>query len=58
MTSINHEFRTATMCTDDGRSLVVPVRPDVDLGKRQIGDQVVMRTTRRIGIRVESAADR
>ena len=58
VTAINHEFRTATMRTDDGRSLVVPVRPDIDLAKRQIGDQVVMRTTRRIEIRVESAAER
>lgn len=56
ITAINLEFRTATMRTDDGRSLVVPVRADIDLGKHRIGDQVVMRTTQMIDIRVEQSA--
>lgn len=53
VTNINLEHRTATMRTDDGRTLVLPVRADIDLGKHQIGDQVVMRTTRMIQINLE-----
>lgn len=54
--SINTEHRTATMRTDDGRSLVVPVRADIDLSKHQVGDQIVMRTTQLVQISVENPA--
>ena len=45
----NHE---ATLQFEDGTTSTVPVRPDVDLSKHKVGDQVVIRVTDSIALKV------
>jgi hypothetical protein len=44
---------TATLRFEDGTTKTFPVRPDVDLRQRQIGEQVVFRVTEMIALSVE-----
>lgn len=39
---------------EDGSTRTVAVRPDVDLGKRKVGDRVVIRTTEALAITVRN----
>lgn len=45
--------RTATLRFEDGSTKTFPVRSDVDLGKRQVGERVVFRVTQMIALKVE-----
>lgn len=51
--AIDLETHTATLQFPDGSSKTVNVRPDVDLTKAKIGEEVVIRTTAAIAIAVE-----
>lgn len=52
VTAIHVEQHTATLRFEDGSTRTVAVRPDVDLGKRKVGDKVVIRTTGALAIRI------
>jgi hypothetical protein len=52
VTAINLEQRKATLQFEDGTTRTVVVRPDVDLSKRKVGDQVVIRTTESLAIKI------
>lgn len=52
VTAIDAEHHTATLQFEDGTTRTVTVRPDVDLSKRNVGDQVVIRTTESLAIRM------
>jgi len=54
VTAIDHKNRKATLQFEDGSTRTLPVRSDVDLSKRKIGDQVVFRVTEKIAIRVQT----
>jgi len=43
----------ATLLFPDGTSKTVPVRPDVDLTRAKLGEEVVMRTTQSVALLVE-----
>jgi len=51
--AIDRTARTATLRFEDGSTKTFPVRSDVDLGKRRIGEQVVFRVTQMIALKVE-----
>jgi hypothetical protein len=53
VTAIDATKRTATLRFEDGSTKTLPVRSDVDLGKRKVGDQVVFRITEMIAVSVE-----
>ncbi|MFO7686533.1 MAG: copper-binding protein [Desulfobacterales bacterium] len=53
VTAIDPEKRTATLRFEDGSTKTFPVRSDVDLTKRKVGEQVVFRITEMIAISVE-----
>ncbi len=53
VTAINVEQREATLQFEDGTTRKVAVRPDVDLSKRKVGDQVVIRLTEALAISVK-----
>jgi Cu/Ag efflux protein CusF len=53
ITAIDLEHRKATLQFEDGTTRTVAVRPDVDLGKRKVGETVVIRATEELAIRVE-----
>jgi hypothetical protein len=53
VTAIDLEKRTATLRFEDGSTKTFPVRRDVDLSKREVGEQVVFRITEMIAISVE-----
>lgn len=53
ITAIDAEHRKATLQFEDGTTRTVAVRPDVDLGKRKVGETVVIRATEELAIRVE-----
>jgi len=53
VTAIDTTKRTATLRFEDGSTKTLPVRSDVDLSKRKIGDQVVFQLTEMMAIRVE-----
>lgn len=53
VTAIDLKKRTATLRFEDGSTKTFPVRRDVDLGKRKVGEQVVFRVTEMIAISVE-----
>jgi hypothetical protein len=55
VTAIDATKRTATLKFEDGTTKTLPVRGDVDLGKRKVGDKVVFRVTEMIAIRVGKA---
>ena len=42
--------RTATLRFEDGSTQTIPVRDDLDLSKRKIGEQVVFRVTEMVAI--------
>lgn len=45
--------RTATLRFDDGSTRTFPVRRDVDLGRRKVGEQIVFQATEMVAITVE-----
>lgn len=53
VTAIDTAKRTATLKFEDGTTKTLPVRRDVDLAKRKVGEQVVFRVTEMIAISVE-----
>jgi hypothetical protein len=53
VTAIDLEHRKATLQFPDGTSHKVTVRKDVDLTKRSVGEEVVIRTTDALAITVE-----
>jgi hypothetical protein len=53
VTAIDRENHTATLRYSDGSSSTLPVRPDVDLSKRKVGEKVVIRATEAFAIRLE-----
>jgi hypothetical protein len=55
VTAIDATKRTATLKFEDGTTRTLPVRADVDMAKRKVGDKVVFRVTEMIAIRVGKA---
>ena len=53
--AINHEERTATLQFQDGSTKTFPVREDIDLSKRQPGEQVVFRFTEMVAVQIEKS---
>jgi hypothetical protein len=53
VTAIDTAKRTATLTFEDGTTKTFPVRSDVDLSKRKVGEQVVFRITEMIAIGIE-----
>lgn len=53
VTAINTTKRTATLRFEDGTTKTFPVRDDIDLSMRKIGEKVVFRVTEMIAISVE-----
>lgn len=53
VTAIDPKKRTATLRFEDGSIKTFPVRSDVDLSKRKVGEQVVFIVTEMIAISVE-----
>jgi hypothetical protein len=53
VTDINLEKHKATLQFQDGTSKTVAVRKDVDLTQRKVGEEVVIRITAALAIRVE-----
>lgn len=53
VTAIDPAKRTATLRFEDGTTKTFPVRSDVDLSQRKVGEKVVFRATEMIAIRVE-----
>ena len=51
--AIDRTERTATLRFEDGSTKTFPVRDDIDLSRRKVGEQVVFRVTEMIAIRVE-----
>jgi hypothetical protein len=51
--AIDRAKQTATLQFDDGSTKTFPVRSDVDLSKRKVGEQVVFRVTQMIALKVE-----
>jgi hypothetical protein len=51
--ALDVENRQATLQFEDGTTRTVSVRPDVDLSKRKVGDQVVIRLTEALAISVK-----
>lgn len=57
VTALDLDKRIATIAIDGGPVKVVPVRGDIDLTQRKVGDQVVMRMTEAFEIRVDKKTD-
>jgi len=53
VTAIDLKHHKATLQFPDGTTKTFPVRKDVDLTKRQVGEEVVIRTTEAVAISVE-----
>ena len=53
VTAIDRPNRTATLQFEDGSSKTFPVRDDIDLSKRKVGEKVVFQVTEMIAISVE-----
>ena len=51
--AIDQKKRTATLRFEDGSTKTFPVRSDVDLKQRKVGEQVTFRVTEKIAIDVE-----
>jgi len=51
--AIDSGKRTATLQFEDGTTHTLPVRNDVDLSRRNVGERVVFRVTEMVAIRVE-----
>lgn len=54
VTAIDLPHHKATLQFPDGVTRTVAVRPDVDLTKRHVGEEVVIRITEMLAIRVET----
>ncbi|MCL4181449.1 MAG: hypothetical protein KJ072_27385 [Verrucomicrobia bacterium] len=52
VTALDAGNRTATLKFEDGTTETFPVRADVDLAKRKVGDKVVFQLTESVAIRV------
>lgn len=52
VTVIDTENRTATLKFEDGSTQTFPVRPDIDLSKREVGEKVVFQVTQMVAIDV------
>lgn len=53
VTAIDQSGRTATLSFDDGTVETFPVRDDIDLSKRKVGEKVVFITTEVVALSVE-----
>jgi hypothetical protein len=53
VTAINQQQRTATLRFEDGSTRTIPVRRDVNLSARKVGEKVVFRVTEMLAIRIE-----
>jgi hypothetical protein len=53
VTAIDPDARTATLAFEDGSSRTFPVRPDIDLSKRSVGEKVVFQVTEMVAIDVQ-----
>jgi hypothetical protein len=53
VTAIDLKHHKATLRFPDGTTKTVPVRKDVDLTQRQVGEEVVIRATEALAISVE-----
>jgi hypothetical protein len=53
VTAIDPEKRTATLRFEDGSARTFPVRRDVNLSRRKLGEKVVFRVTELIAISVK-----
>jgi translation elongation factor P/translation initiation factor 5A len=53
VTAIDLKNRTATLQFEDGSTRTLPVRSDVDLSKRKVGDQVVFQITEMLALSVD-----
>jgi hypothetical protein len=53
VSAIDQENRTATLAFEDGRTKTFPVRDDIDLSQRKVGEKVVFTVTEMIAISVE-----
>jgi len=51
--AIDVKHRKATLLFPDGTTKTFPVRPDVDMTKHRVGDEVVIRATEAIAVSVE-----
>jgi len=51
--AIDVKHRKATLLFPDGTTKTFPVRPDVDITKHRVGDEVVIRATEAIAVSVE-----
>jgi hypothetical protein len=54
ITAIDARNRTATLQFEDGSTRIYPVRSDVDLGKRKVGERVMFRVTEMIALSIEN----
>jgi len=52
VTALDAEHRQATLQFEDGSTRTVAVRADVDLSQRKVGDQVVIRITESLAIKI------
>lgn len=50
---IDQVNRTASLQTEDGNVITVPVRDDIDLSKRKVGENVVFQVTRMAAISIK-----
>jgi len=53
VTAIDQDNRTATVRFDDGSIETLPVRDDIDLSKRKVGEKVVFIVTQMVALSVE-----
>lgn len=53
VTAIDQTNRTATLRFDDGAIETFPVRDDIDLSKRKVGEKVIFIVTQRVALSVE-----
>ena len=53
VTAIDQTNRTATLQFEDGSTKTLPVRDDIDLSQRKVGEKVVFQVTEMIAISVE-----
>ncbi|MDZ7579911.1 MAG: hypothetical protein U5R30_04610 [Deltaproteobacteria bacterium] len=53
VTAIDRANRTATLQFEDGSTKTLPVRDDIDLNQREVGEKVVFQVTEMIAISVE-----
>ena len=53
VTAIDLDHHKATLQFQDGTTRTVAVRQDVDLSQRQVGEEVVIRTTEVLAVSVE-----